>query len=68
MRKGFDKLALRVQETLKRDPHSCGHLFVFRGKRGDLVKILGTMVRACACSPNAWSAGASYGPGRRARR
>ena len=39
MRKGFDGLALRVQEMLKRDPH-CGHLFVFRGKRGDLVKIL----------------------------
>ena len=39
MRKGFDGLALRVQETLKCDPH-CGHLFVFRGKRGDLVKIL----------------------------
>ena len=28
MRKGFDGLALIVQETLKRDPHS-GHLFVF---------------------------------------
>jgi transposase len=27
MRKGFDGLALIVQETLKRDPHS-GHLFV----------------------------------------
>jgi transposase len=39
MRKGFDGLALRVQETLKHDPHD-GHLFVFRGKRGDLVKIL----------------------------
>jgi transposase len=39
MRKGFDGLALRVQETLKRDPHN-GHLFVFRGKRGDLVKVL----------------------------
>jgi len=39
MRKGFDGLALRVQEMLKRDPHS-GHLFVFRGKRGDLVKLL----------------------------
>ena len=33
MRKGFDGLALIVQETLKRDPHS-GHLFVFRGRRG----------------------------------
>ena len=31
MRKGFDGLALIVQETLKRDPHS-GHLFVFRGR------------------------------------
>jgi len=39
MRKGFDGLAVRVQEVLKQDPH-CGHLFVFRGKRGDLVKLL----------------------------
>jgi transposase len=36
MRRGFDGLALLVQEVLKRDPH-CGHLFVFRGKRGSLV-------------------------------
>jgi transposase len=35
MRRGFDGLALLLQETLKRDPH-CGHLFVFRGKRGGL--------------------------------
>jgi transposase len=39
MRKGFDGLALKVQEVLKRDPHS-GHLFVFRGKRGDLIKLI----------------------------
>jgi transposase len=39
MRRGFDELALLVQETLRRDSH-CGHLFVFRGKRGALVKIL----------------------------
>ena len=32
-------LALVVQETLKRDPHN-GHLFVFRGRRGDLIKVL----------------------------
>jgi transposase len=32
MRKGFDGLALMVQETLRRDPHG-GHLFVFRGRR-----------------------------------
>jgi transposase len=32
MRKGFDGLAVLVQETLKRNPHN-GHLFVFRGRR-----------------------------------
>jgi len=39
MRKGFDGLALMVQEKLKRDPHG-GHLFVFRGRRGGLIKVL----------------------------
>lgn len=39
MRKGFDGLAMLVQETLKRDPHD-GQLFAFRGKRGDLIKLL----------------------------
>jgi transposase len=39
MRKGFDGLALLVQEKLKRDPHG-GQLFVFRGKRGDLIKLI----------------------------
>lgn len=39
MRKGFDGLALLVQETLRQDPHK-GHLFVFRGRRGDLIKVL----------------------------
>jgi transposase len=39
MRKGFDGLALLVQEKLARDPHG-GHLFVFRGRRGSLIKVL----------------------------
>jgi transposase len=39
MRKGFDGLAALAQEALKQDPFS-GHLFVFRGRRGDLIKIL----------------------------
>jgi transposase len=39
MRKGMNGLALLVQETLRRDPHA-GHLFVFRGRRGDLIKVL----------------------------
>jgi transposase len=32
-------LALQVQEVLQRDPYG-GHVFVFRGRRGDLLKIL----------------------------
>ncbi len=39
MRKGFPGLSLLVQETLAKDPRA-GHLFVFRGRRGDLVKII----------------------------
>ena len=39
MRKGFDGLAALAQQTLKQDAFS-GHLFVFRGRRGDLVKVL----------------------------
>ena len=39
MRKGLDGLALLVQQVLAQAPHS-GALFAFRGKRGDLVKLL----------------------------
>jgi transposase len=39
MRKGFDGLAAQVQTVLQEDPFS-GHLFLFRGRRGDLVKAL----------------------------
>ena len=39
MRKGFDGLALLIQETFKRDPYA-GHLFVFRGRRGDRIKVI----------------------------
>lgn len=39
MRKGFDGLAALVQETLAEDPFS-GQMFVFRGRRGDRVKLL----------------------------
>jgi transposase len=39
MRRGMQGLALQVQEGLKRDPHG-GDLFAFRGRRGDLLKIL----------------------------
>lgn len=39
MRKGFGSLAVLVQETLKRNPFD-GNLFIFRGRRGDLIKIV----------------------------
>jgi transposase len=39
MRKGMGGLAAWVQTSLEADPF-CGHLFVFRGRGGDLVKIL----------------------------
>jgi transposase len=39
MRRGMNSLALQVQQALGRDPHA-GYLYVFRGKRGDLLKIL----------------------------
>src|SRR3546814_20249787 len=38
MRKGFDGLAVLVQQVLEKSPHS-GALFAFRGKRGALVKL-----------------------------
>ncbi len=39
MRKGFDSLAAVVRDWLDGDPLS-GHLFVFRSRRGDRVKLL----------------------------
>ena len=39
MRCCFNGLASKVQNTLKDDPFS-GHIFVFRGRSGKMVKIL----------------------------
>lgn len=39
MRRGMNTLALQVQEALGGDPHA-GDLYVFRGRRGNLLKIL----------------------------
>ena len=38
MRRGFNTLAAQAERVLAEDPFS-GHLFVFRGRRGDLLKI-----------------------------
>jgi transposase len=39
LRRGFTGLSAAVQTVLEQDPFS-GHVFVFRGRRGDLVKLL----------------------------
>jgi transposase len=39
MRCGFDGLARKVQMHLQSDPLG-GHVFVFRGRRGDRIKVL----------------------------
>ena len=39
MRRGFTGLSAIAQTVLEQNPFS-GHVFVFRGKRGDLIKLL----------------------------
>ena len=59
MRCGMNSLALRIEQTLRRDPHA-GDLYVFRGKSGKLIKVycydgLG------ASQPSGWRKAASSG-------
>jgi transposase len=39
LRRGFTGLSTAVQTVLEQDPYG-GHVFVFRGRRGDLIKLL----------------------------
>ena len=39
MRKGFAALAAQAEQTTKQSPFT-GHMFVFRGRQGDLIKII----------------------------
>jgi transposase len=39
LRRGFTGLSAQVQTKLEQSPFS-GHVFVFRGRRGDLIKVL----------------------------
>ena len=39
MRRGFRGLSAQVQTVLEQEPYS-GHVFVFRGRQGDLIKLL----------------------------
>jgi len=50
MRKGFATLAAQAEKVLRQDPFT-GHMFVFRGRRGDLIKVIwwdGQRHRTCA--------------------
>ena len=61
LRRGFQGLSAQVQTVLEQQPFS-GHVFVFRGKRGDTIKI--SVVRwrwpVSVCRSD-WSADASSG-------
>jgi len=39
MRAGMNGLAAKVESALTENPYS-GHVFVFRGRRGDMIKVL----------------------------
>ena len=39
MRCGFNGLAAKIETTLQADPFN-GHVFVLRGRRGDIIKLL----------------------------
>lgn len=69
MRRGMNTLALQVQRGLGRDPHA-GEIFCFRGRRGDLVKILwhdGVGMSLYLKHLEAGKSGRQAGPARRCR-
>jgi hypothetical protein len=61
MRRGMNGLALQVQQALQRDPHA-GDLFAFRGRRGNLIKILWHDGLGISFTPSDWSAASSSCP------
>jgi hypothetical protein len=75
MRRGFPSLSLQVQDVLRQDPLS-GHLFCFRGRKGDLLKVIWpserlsltinvrSTARVRACSQSVWRKAAFSGPAR----
>ena len=40
MRRSFDGLAAMVEQIIQADPFASGHLFIFRNRRGNSLKIL----------------------------
>jgi transposase len=60
LRRGFQGLSSNVVTALEQAPFS-GHAFVFRGKRGDLNKLLCLMAMAFVFFRSGWSADGSSG-------
>lgn len=60
MRRGMDGLAALVQERLTENPFS-GHVFIFRGRRGHLVKLLWWSGDGLCLLPSGSSTAASSG-------
>jgi transposase len=61
MRRGFTGLSAVAQTVLEQNPYS-GHIFVFRGRRGDLIKVLWwDRDGLCVCLRSVWSADALSG-------
>ena len=60
MRRGFDGLAAIVQSKLADNPFS-GHVFVFRGRQGDRIKVLWWSGDGYAYSLSAWNMAISCG-------
>ncbi len=60
MRRGFTGLSGMVQTVLAEDPFS-GQVFVFRGRRGGLIKVLWWDGDGLCLLPSGWSTGVSSG-------
>ena len=65
MRRGFNTLAAQAEQVLAEDPYS-GHMFVFRGRRGDLLKIIWWDGQGACLFSDDWNGGGLSGlrPGR----
>ena len=61
MRRRLSGLAAQVQTALEQQPYS-GHIFIFRGRRGDMVKLLWFDVMDSACSRSDSNEGVLCGP------
>ena len=51
MRKGFAALAAQAEQATQQNPFG-GHMFVFRGRQGDLIKIIWWVSHGRATGPS----------------